>query len=173
MAADLLRMGRLGRPHGIKGEISADWHGSWRPAAGDRIYLQSSDSGPAPVVIASARMHNGRLLLKLEGIDDRILAAGLTGSAILAGRSQAGGVAEDEVFAADLAGYRVLLTDGSELGRIDHVEFPAGRMIWAITDLGGAEILFPADSSFIAALDAQKREAVIDPPPGLLDIYRA
>ncbi|MBD5553493.1 MAG: 16S rRNA processing protein RimM [Desulfovibrio sp.] len=173
MAADLLRMGRLGRPHGIRGEIGADWHGGWRPAAGDRVYLQGGDGEPVPVVIASARMHNGRLLLKLEGIGDRTQAAGLTGNAILASRSQAGGIADDEVFAADLAGYRVLLTDGSELGRIDHVEFPAGRMIWAITDQNGVEILFPADSSFIAALDAQKRQAVIEPPPGLLDIYRA
>lgn len=173
MADNLLRMGRAGRPHGVRGEIAVDWHGSWTPEPGSRLYLGRGEGEPFALRVESLRRHNGRLLMKFTGIDDRTEVGKLTGCMLLAEREAAGAPAQDEVYAEDLAGYKVFLPDGVLIGTLDHVEFPAGQMIWSIMDGEGREILFPAEPLFIKSLDDDKREAVISPPPGLLDIYRA
>lgn len=173
MAESLLQMGAVGRPHGIKGEIGVNWQASTPPRSGDQLLFQAGDAHPAPRRVVSSRMHNGRLLLTLEGIDDRTEADALKGQKILMPREQLPPLAEDEAYVEDLSGSSVFLADGSLLGRLDHVEFPAGQMIWSILTPAGREILFPAEPCFIKALDMEKHEAVIDPPPGLLEVYGA
>lgn len=173
MPDSLLRMGRAGRAHGIKGEIGVDWRGEFTPEPGDEIYLQAGDGKPRPMRILSRRIHKDRLLLGLEGIDDRSKAESLTGMTILVSRDAIPPPEEDEAFAEDLPGCDVYLPDGSFLGKLDGVDFPAGQMIWTIMDSANSEILFPADPGFINSLDMENRRVVIDPPPGLLEIYRA
>lgn len=166
-------MGVFGRPHGIKGEAGADWHGSSIPKAGDTIHIQTGESPPEPRRVISSRMHKGRLLLTLEGINDRTQADLLKGSRILLARDSVPEPEADEVFVQDLPGCDVYLPENSFLGTLDHVEFPAGQMIWAIKGQAGNEILFPAEPCFIVSLDMDSRKVVIDPPAGLLDIYSA
>lgn len=173
MAESLLQMGVAGRPHGIKGEIGVNWQAEVPPGSGDQLLFQAGDASPVPRRVVSSRMHNGRLLLTLDGIDDRTKADALKGQKILMRREQLPPPGDDEAFAEDLPGCSVYLVDGSPLGILDHVEFPAGQMIWSIHTPEGREILFPAEPCFIKALDMKKREAVIEPPPGLLEIYGA
>jgi 16S rRNA processing protein RimM len=51
------------------------------------------------------------------------------------------------------------------------VEFPGGQEIWAIHTDGGREILFPVVEDFVLSVNLEEGRAVIDPPPGLLEIY--
>lgn len=173
MPDTLLRMGVVGRPHGIKGELGLDWHGEAAPKAGEAIYLQAGAAEPRLWRVSGSRWHKGRLLLSLEGVADRTEAEALKGQIALMPRSSVPPPDEGEAFVADLPGCRVLQPDGKEIGVIDHVEFPAGRMIWAIRDGAGREILFPAEPEFIEDLDMDERAAIVSPPPGLLDIYSA
>lgn len=172
MPGAYLEMGALGRPHGIKGEISANWRGAAIPKPGDNILLRAGDNPPESWKIAASRVHNGRLLLSLEGVKDRTEAEKLKGRALLMPRDLLPQPEEDEAFVADLPGCKVLLADGAFLGDLERVEFPAGQMIWSIRDAEGREILFPANPAFIKGINAAKREAIIDPPPGLLEIYQ-
>lgn len=173
MSDQLLAMGRVGRPHGIKGEIGVDWAGEFIPKAGQVVFLQAGDSDPEPWKIAASRNHNGKLLLTLEGVADRTKADSLKGRTVLLPRESLPEPAEDEAFVQDLPGFAIHLPDGQALGILDRVEFPAGQMVWAILDQDGKEILFPAYPDFIKSIDKSQRKAVIDPPPGLLEIYRA
>lgn len=166
-------MGVVGRPHGIKGEISVDWHGEKKPEEGNEIYLQAGGDAPVPWRIASSRMHNGKLLLTLDGIHDRTAAEGLRAMKIFMPRSDLPEPEADEAYAQDLPGVDVFLADNEYLGRIDHIVYPGNQMVWAIIDDNNNEILFPAEPCFISSIDMKKRKAVIEPPPGLLEIYRA
>jgi 16S rRNA processing protein RimM len=65
----------------------------------------------------------------------------------------------------------VLHENGRSIGHIDHVEFAGGQEIWAIRTAGDREILFPAVASFVSSVDLEKGRVIIDPPPGLLEIY--
>lgn len=173
MPDDFLKMGVVGRPHGIKGEISLDWQGDHTPAPGDSLWLRQGDKEPAPYIISGARQNKGRLLLTLKNIEDRTAAEALKGAQALLRRADVPPPAQDEEFLADLIGCRVFSTNGEELGVLDHLEFPAGHMIWSVIDPSGKEILFPAREEFIDSLDTARGEIIINPPDGLLDIYRA
>lgn len=166
-------MGAMGRAHGIRGEIGVDWKGETGLSPGDAIYLQAGNAAPAPWQVEKVRIHNGRMLLSLQGINDRTAAERLTGAKIYLPRAAVPPPAEDEAFVADLLGCEVFLVDGEPVGRLGHVEFPGGKMIWAIETPEDREILFPAEPQFIEKLDMENRRIVIDPPAGLLDIYSA
>lgn len=166
-------MGFIRRPHGIRGELGVDWKGESLPEPGDLIYLGNGETEPAAWVVAASRNHNGQLLLSLKGLEDRTSAEKLAGSKLYLPRDAVPPAGEDEAFVADLPGCQIFLPDGALVGELDHVEFPGGKMIWAIKGTGNAEILFPAEPQFISDLDMERRRIVIDPPEGLLEIYGA
>lgn len=169
----LLRMGAIGRPHGIRGELAVDWQGEHAPRTGDIFIVVMPDGIKTRFAVLSCRWHKGRLLLALSSISDRSQAERLTGAAVYMDRAFLPAPAPDEAYLADLPGCDVFLANGVFLGILDHLEFPAQQPVWAILDASGHEILFPARSCFIKALDMSRRQITIDPPEGLLDIYCA
>lgn len=169
--APLVKMGTVGRPHGIKGEMGIDWHAAHIPAIDSEIFI--GDKNPAPFRVQGVRPHQNRLLLTLFGIDDRTAADTLKGSSVFMAKDALPPLETDEAFVQDMIGADILLPDGTRLGSLDHIEFPANKMIWAIKTPEGREILFPAEPQFIQSLDPDNHTAIIAPPEGLLDIYRA
>lgn len=171
MAGALIHMGTLARPHGIKGEICIDWHADSPLLLELPFWLQAGDEPPRRARALSCRLHKGRPLLLLEGVTDRNTAEALRGHKILVDRADLPQPGEDEAYLEDLLGCDVLLPDGRRLGRLDHLEYPAGQEIWAIAADRDVEVLFPARPEFIAAFDLKARTVTIDPPEGLLEIY--
>ena len=168
-----IHMGTLTRAHGLKGELCVDWHAD-SPLRSMRLYLQIGAETPRPVSVLAVRMHKGRPLALLEGIRDRTEAEKLRGARLLLPEDELPETAGDEPYLYQLPGLEIVLhKNGRPLGHIDHVEFPGGQEIWAIRTAGGREILFPAVRSFVLSVDLEKGRVVIDPPPGLVEIYLA
>ncbi len=172
MAEEYILMGILTRPHGIKGEMCVDWYAEMplRPNAYS-FYLQSAQEAPRPVRILSARQHKERPLVLLEGVPSRTEAELLRGLKILVRKQEMPDLDEGEAYLHDLLGCRILLEDGTYLGILEYVEFPAGQEIWTIRTPDDREILFPAVEEFIHSFDEDTAEVRICPPPGLLDVY--
>lgn len=169
-----LKMGSIGRAHGIRGETGINWLGDNPVQENSIVYVAGDDSQePRPYRVLTARMHKGRPLVRLEGVEGRSGAESLLGRDIYVRRQSLPPLAEDEAYLCDLLGCDVLLPDGGRLGSLDHVEFPAGREVWSIKTDAGREVLFPAQPGFIESFDLEARRIVIDPPPGLLEIYSA
>jgi 16S rRNA processing protein RimM len=77
-APDRLVVGRVLRPHGIKGELSVEVlsDAAERFTPGAELGVGDPD-GPEPLgtaVVTAARRHQGRLLLSFEGVEDRAAA---------------------------------------------------------------------------------------------------
>lgn len=166
-------MGSIGRPHGLNGEVGVYWEGEAPIPVGDVVFIGPGRESLQPYDILSARIHKGFPLVSFAGIEDRNSAEALRGEKIFLPRSSLPAPAEDEAWLEDLVGSEILLEDGTRIGRLDHLEFPAGQEIWAIKNDRGQEILFPARPEFIASIDAQAGTVRIAPPSGLLDIYLA
>ena len=166
-------LGVVARPHGIRGELAVDWYAEANPGDFPRLWLCRRGEEPRAVALAASRQHKGRPLVTLEGVTSRDEAEALRGAALCVPRADLPAPPEGEVYLADLMGADVVLPDGSRLGRLDHVELPAGREVWAIRTDDGREILFPAQADFIRSFDLAGRKVCIDPPPGLLDVYLA
>lgn len=166
-------LGTVVRPHGLRGELVVDWHADAPPGDFPRLWLCRRGVTPRAVALRAARAHKGRPLVLLEDVTTRDAAEALRGVGLCVPRAELPEPPEGEVYLADLLGADVLLADGSRIGRLDHVEMPAGREVWSILTDSGREILFPARPDFIRSFDLDGRRVCIDPPPGLLDVYLA
>ena len=165
-----IHLGTLMCAHGLKGELCVEWHAD-SPLCSMRLYLQAGGESPRPVRVMAVRMHKGRPLALLEGVCDRTEAEKLRGARLLLPKNELPETAEDEMYLYQLPGLEVVHENGSLIGHIDHVEFAGGQEIWAIRTAGEREILFPAVASFVLSVDLEQGRVVIDPPPGLLEIY--
>lgn len=174
----LVEMGRLGKAIGLKGELYLIWHGEKLPEAGQELYLlepfhKDEAEKLKPRRLLVLRFQKDRPVIRLEGVEDRSAAEKLTGSAVFQPRADLEQPEEDEAFLTDLIGSQIYLGDGSLVGNLDHVEFPANQQLWIIAGADGKEILFPAQPCFIEAFYPEQNKIVISPPPGLLEIYNA
>ena len=93
-----LVVGRIGRPHGIRGEVSVqvrtDDPGR-RFAAGTVLATEPAALGPLTVV--SSRWHSGRLLVSFAGSTDRGHAESLTGAMLVVDSAEVGAPEDPEV----------------------------------------------------------------------------
>lgn len=111
-------MARLTKPHGLRGEITAD---VWSDVP-DRFAVGTTfatTGGPAATLtVASVRAHQGRLLLTFDGVESREAAERLRGVELLAPHVPV----EGALWVHELVGCRMVDTAGRELGTVAAVE---------------------------------------------------
>ena len=181
-AHGLVAVARVAKPHGIRGELCMDTHAG-SPllfAPGRTLFLAVPAPGGGPgrpkaFEVATCREHGGRLLVTLKGVPDRTAADLLRGAEVSISEADLPPPDAGEEYLHRLLGSRVLLADGTALGVFEAILDTPGQLTWVIRAHGGkgagAEILFPAVPEFILGLDARRGEIVIDPPPGLVELY--
>ena len=153
-----LEVGRVGRAHGLKGEVGVTLM-SDRPERvepGSVLY-----AGDRELVVATARPHGGRWLLRFEGVTDRTAAEALHG-VVLTGETLETG--EGELWVHELIGARVRDVGGRELGVVLAVEANPASDLLVLAD----DVLVPM--TFV--VEQQPGLVVVDPPDGLLDVNR-
>lgn len=133
---------------------------------------------PKPFEIAASRQHTGRMLVTLAGVPDRTAADLLRGAEVYIAEADLPPPDEGEEYLFRLLGSKVFLPDveeaaGAEIGVFEAILDTPGQITWVIRGKHDEEILFPAVPQFILGLDAKRKEIVIDPPPGLLELYLA
>ena len=174
---DLVAVGRVIKPHGVRGECCVQSYAD-SPVLFDalttvRLTPPGGDPGRGrPVTIASWRPHKDRVLVTFKGVADRDAAEALRGLELVTPVDALPPPDEDELWLMDLLDLEVRLGDGRVLGPIVRVDTPAGQEIWVI-DAGGREVLLPGVPEFVLEMDLEAGYVVVDPPPGLLDIYLA
>ena len=107
---DLLEVGRIGRPHGVRGELYVDLltDREERVAVGSRLVARDDT-----LEVVAARPSNGRWLVMFAGVADRTQAERLTGVQLLAAPIED----PDALWVHELIGSRVVEADGVDRGR--------------------------------------------------------
>ena len=176
----LVLVGNVIKPHGLAGEFSVKVHVDSPDffARAPRLYLRRAPGEhPRPVAVVSWRMHNARLLLRLDQVQGRDEVEQVRGAELLARREDLPDRSDEDIFIQELIGMRVLLPSGEVLGRIESVNSGAsggtggGQEVWSIRTESGREVLFPAHQDFVLEADRTTATVRIDPPPGLLELY--
>lgn len=173
---DLLAVGYVTKAHGIRGELTFIPETNSLDLISGEIFLRARHGGPVkPFTVVKTRSHHGSLLLSLEGVASRTDAEMLRSHTLFISKDRLPPLDDGEVYLEDLPGLAVLLHNpgGSPtpLGRITAAAAPAGQLLWTITTPDGVDILFPAVEEFVLEIDLETEQAVIDPPPGLLELY--
>ncbi len=172
---DLLNVGHIVKAHGIRGEICIDFNADSPDLLSGFIYIKGQSTQPVRYNVRHARMHHGRPLLMLEGVADRTAAELLRNHSVLVPQARLPQLREDEVYLGDLPGLQIMVWEKDAapwlLGSLESAEDIAGQELWSIRTPQGLEVLFPVAEQFVRSIDLDENIAIIDPPPGLLDLY--
>lgn len=162
-----LRAGRIAGAFGLRGElkIAATRIGedSLRPGLG--VLLRFPDGTERAAQVAAVRLHQGRPLARLAGVDDATAAEALLGAELFIARDAAV-VADGEYLDADLIGCALVDEAGTKIGHVvDVAHYPAQDMLV----VGAARAYVPLVRAFIAEVDTAHKLIHVTLPPGLLD----
>lgn len=164
-----LAVGRIGRAHGVRGEVSVDVSTDdpgVRFAPGSS--LATDRPGLGPLTVESARPHAGRLLVRFAGVGDRAAGEALRGALLLVDAADIPHIDDpDEFHDQQLIGLRAVTVDGAELGEVVDVEHPGQDLLVIRRD--GGDALVPFVRAIVPEVDVPGGRVVIDPPPGLLE----
>lgn len=120
---ELLRIGRVARAHGLRGELEVrlDWADSSALFEAEHVLLTLLDGRSELRALAGTRQTHKGVLLRVEGLSDRTAADEWAGATVSVLRSELPALAEGEYYLCDLQGLQVMGPDGV-LGRVVEVQ---------------------------------------------------
>ena len=169
-AESLISVGRIGRPHGIRGEVKVtpltDWPEKYEEFRS--VYMGLEGENGEWVDIEKARVQGGRIILKLSGIDDRTHAEAIRGFVLKVREEMCSPLPNGSYRIFHLIGLGVNTTGGEQIGTVvDVLQMPSQDVY--VIDAGEKEILIPAVKKFIKRVDVQNKVMIIEPIEGLLE----
>ncbi|MFE2992652.1 ribosome maturation factor RimM [Streptomyces sp. NPDC059262] len=166
-----LVVARIGRAHGIKGEVTVEVRTDEPELRlGPGAVLATDPASMGPLTIETGRVHSGRLLLRFEGVRDRTAAEALRNTLLIAEVDpEELPEDEDEYYDHQLMDLDVVTTDGVEVGRITEISHLPSQDLFIVERPDGSEVLIPFVEEIVTEIDLEEQRAIIDPPPGLID----
>lgn len=152
----LLEVGRIVRPHGLRGEVTVDFV-SDRPERREPGAVLHADSGV--LTVAECRPHQARWLVRFEGCTTREDADVLRGAVLRAAPLEN----EGTLFVHELVGCRVVDSHGVDRGRVAAVEANPAHDLLVLDD----GTLVP--SAFVRGAPSEGVVRV-EAPDGLFDL---
>lgn len=158
----LVRLGRVVKPHGIRGELVVEPEGDTLAglAPGVELILAGRE-----YALAGVRPHQGRLLVQLDGCRDRNLAEALRGASVEVAATVLPAPDENEWYADDLLGWELLEADGSRLGRVTAVLAGGVHDYLQLED----DALVPMVKDWLVAVEPGRRQLTMRLPAGLIE----
>ncbi|MDX3357490.1 ribosome maturation factor RimM [Streptomyces sp. ME01-24h] len=166
-----LVVGRIGRAHGIKGEVSVEVRTDepeLRLAPGAVLVTEPASAGP--LTIETGRVHSGRLMLRFAGVKDRNGAEALRNVLLIADVDPDEKPEDpEEFYDHQLVDLDVVTADGTEVGRIKEISHLPYQDLLVVERPDGSEVMVPFVAEIVPEIDLELQRAVVTPPPGLLD----
>lgn len=164
----LVAVGRVGRPHGVKGEVRVDPGVGLGEGLGryGRLFLRGSSGEVEPADIQSWRPHDRLLLVKFSGIDTPEAARGLTNRELCVDRAELPPLESGEYYHADLLGCAVSDEGGAELGCVIDVFATAAHDVLVIRS-GTRDWMLPVTGECVPEIDLETRHLTVRVPEGL------
>ncbi len=187
----LLVVGQIGKPHGIRGEVSVvvrTDEPEERFVAGSVFHTEvprdrrvptdpaTAASGvrftvPPQLVLESIRWHQGRGIAQFENIHDRNVAEELRGVYLQVDSDELEPPSDpDEFHDHQLVGLRVVDVDGAELGTVARIDHAPSSDLLVLDKTGGGTALIPFVTAMVPTVDVPGGRVVVDLPEGLLDL---
>jgi 16S rRNA processing protein RimM len=172
-------VGRIGRPHGVRGEVTVEVRTDdpdLRFTPGAVLLTEPAERGP--LTVTARRWNRDILLLAVETpagpLESREDAEQLRNTELLVPVTDLPPLEDpDDFYDHQLVGLTARLADGSELGEVTAIRHEGGDLLVVRrTDGGGEspEALIPFVAAFVPTVDVDSGFVVVDPPEGLLEL---
>lgn len=176
-ANDLVQVGFIFRPHGVRGELKINPETS-SPDQFERfeqIWVGPDEHDASPYVPTSVRYQQTKrgttVILRLDGVGSRERAEAITKQSLFV-PAEALEVDEDELMLHTLVDLDVVLTTDERIGVVEDVlEHPA-HITLTIRCTDGREVMIPFVADFVHDVDLDAGRLVVTPIEGLLDDVR-
>ena len=164
---DVYRIGKLGKTHGVRGEISVLFDDDVFDRVDADYLILSIDDILVPFFIEEYRFKtDSNALMKFEGIDTQDRARELTGCEVYFPHELADSD-EDTISWAAIVGFDITDADSSRtIGRIAAVDDSTINILFELED----GRLIPASEDLITAIDQQALTITMRLPDGLLNL---
>ena len=162
---DVYKIGRLGKAHGVKGEVSFQFDDDIFDTSDTDYLILEIDGILVPFFMEEYRFRNDSLaLVKFCHIDTQQRASELTGCDVYFPRSIAEQQAEG-LSLSSLVGFDLIEANGKEkVGTIAAIDDSTQNILFVLED----GTLIPASDDLITDIDTQQRQIVMNIPEGLL-----
>ena len=163
---EVYRIGRLGKAHGVKGEVSLQFDDDIFDRADCDYLVLDVDGILVPFFIEEYRFRSDTVaLVKFEDVDTQQRAAELTGCDVYFPRALAD---EDDAPAlALLVGFDLVeANEGRGVGRIAAIDDTTANTLFELED----GRLIPASDDLVDDIDLKQRTITMRLPEGLLDL---
>jgi 16S rRNA processing protein RimM len=167
---EMVLVGRIARTFGHRGQVIVNATTDFpetRFAAGAVLHTQR-DGREATLTVAASRLHGGRPVLTLEGVDTMTEAETLAGLELRVPAAALPALPAGCYWEHDLVGCQVVTTTGVMVGAVRAVESGAGPTRLVIGE-GRGEVQVPLAEAICVGIDVAARRIVIDPPQGLIE----
>lgn len=162
-----LVIGRIVKPHGVRGEVRVEVHTELPERFGwlESVYI--GDPDPKPVAVEQVRFHKSSVLLKLAGYDDRIDAEKLRAQWLLIPEDEGLPLEEGEYYLYQIIGCTVISDQGQVLGKIVEVIETKANNVFVVEGPRG-ELLLPDTEEVIKEVDLENSRVLVHLISGLL-----
>jgi len=171
---DYVLIGKVGKPHGVKGEIRIT------PFSGDTERLASyqtlflapdkKDEKRQEYNLLKGYSQEGCAIVFLSGIDNRSDAEQVRDYNVWLAREDLPVLSDSEFYWHDFEGKEVFTWQGAYLGQVRNLISNGLHDIIVISGESGREYMIPVFDDFVQGPDEKKGGIVVSPPEGLLDI---
>jgi 16S rRNA processing protein RimM len=165
-----VRIGRLGRTHGVQGELNLDGN-SLTPLelhAIKRFLWRRAGVAERELTLVAARPALTRMLVRFEGVTVREDAAQLTNGELWAARETLPDPGPGTAYTFQLVGLRVETEEGRVLGVIAEVISTGAHPVYAVR--GERELLVPGAPGVVKRVDLEAGLMVVALPAGLEEL---
>ena len=162
---DVYKIGRIGKPHGIGGEVTLRFSDDVFDRVDADYLVLMVDGILVPFFIEEYRFRSDEVaLVKFEDIDTMDRAAELTGCDVFFPRHLAD-IDNDVLTWSQIVGYDIVdVASGKVIGRIESVDESTINVLLELAD----GTLIPAVDEFIDDIDHEARKLFMSLPDGLL-----
>jgi 16S rRNA processing protein RimM len=187
----ILIVGRIGRPHGVHGEVTVEVRTDEPEArfAVGSVYRTDSTAatgatGPPPVTdqgepvqvpdwlkIETLRWHQNRALVLFEGFYDRDVAEVLRGTLLCVDSADVTPPSDpDEFNDHQLVGLAAVSPTGEPLGEVTRIDHAPSSDLLVLRRPEGQIALVPFVKAIVPEVDLAGGRVVVDAPSGLFDL---
>jgi 16S rRNA processing protein RimM len=154
MKRNLFPIGRVVKPHGVKGKIKVEYFGKGLHQffLYHEIFIKDERGRPESYEILEAIPQPPRLILRLKGILKIEDVEPLIGKEILIERESLPGLEEGEYYWVDILGMKVETEEGKRIGKVKEI-FPTGANDVYVVEGKRGEIFLPATEEVIQSID--------------------
>ena len=168
-------VGRIGKPHGIRGDVTVDVRTDEpdrRFAPGSVLRVEPPRGSHTPhrtLTVAGSKWHQSVLLVRFEEVADRSAAEGARGILLHAEiPADASPEDPDEFYDHQLVGLAAYDVDGTGLGEVTGLVHGGAQDLLVVRTPGGREALVPFVKALVPEVDIAGNRVVIADRPGLV-----